>query len=93
MAKKATRKLTSGTAVRVKDGVCMPEFPDVDVSGWTGVAVEVRGRGATMKCFIEWDDATLERMPEPYRKQCEESGLYYGMACIPAADVGFADEA
>lgn len=65
----------------------MPEFEDVDISGWTGIVAEARGRGADLKYFVEWDAASLDRMPESYREHCEQHGLYQGMACLPAAAV------
>ncbi len=69
----------------------MPEHPEVDISGWTGTVVEAQGRGATLKYIIEWDATALGAMPDSYRRQCEDAQLYYGMACLPAADLGAAD--
>mgnify|MGYP006969360264 FL=1 len=65
----------------------MPESANVDIGGWTGVVTETKGRGAQLKLIIEWDQATLDRMPDDYRKSCEDTGLFYGMACLSAADV------
>jgi hypothetical protein len=49
--------------------------------------VEARGRGADLKYFIEWDAATLEKMPGSYREHCESQGLYHGMVCLGGSDV------
>lgn len=87
MASRKHSKLTTGAAVRVKPGVAMPEFPEVDISGWTGVISESQGRGGDVKYIVEWDGATLARMPEAYRARCESQGLYHGMACLPGGDV------
>jgi hypothetical protein len=87
MAKRKSSKLAAGTLVRVKEGVRMPEFSDVDISGWTGTVAEVRGRGPDVKCFVEWDAAALEKMPEGYRQHCQSTGLYYGMACLAGDEV------
>lgn len=73
--------------MRVREGVLMPEFPDVDISGWTAVIIEARGRGADLKYFVEWDAETLQKLPESYREHCEQQGLYHGMACLTGADV------
>ncbi|REJ86427.1 MAG: hypothetical protein DWQ34_17880 [Planctomycetota bacterium] len=91
MAKRRSAKLSAGSSIRVLDGVAMPESPDVDISGWTGVVTETKGRGAQLKLIIEWDKETLDRMPASYRKSCEDTGLYYGMACLPASDVASAN--
>ena len=69
----------------------MPEFPDVDISGWTGSVAESQGRGADVKYIVEWDAATLVRMPESYRQHCESHGLYAGMACLPGQEVAPAE--
>ena len=78
--------------MRVRERVLMPEFPDVQISGWTATVVEVRGRGADLRYFVEWDPSTLQKMPESYREHCEDQGLYHGMACLVAADVERVDE-
>jgi hypothetical protein len=87
MAKSKSSKLSAGTQIRVNDGVAMPEFPQVDISGWTGMVSESQGRGADIKYIIEWDDATQQRMPPEYVSHCEQQGLYAGMACLKGADV------
>jgi hypothetical protein len=87
MSSSKTRKLDAGSPVRVKPGIRMPEFPDVDISGWTGTLSDSQGRGADLRYFIEWDPTTLTRIPNAYRKHCEDQGLFHGMVCLKAADV------
>ena len=87
MAKRKSSKLSAGTPIRVNDGVAMPEFPQVDITGWTGTVSEAQGRGADIKYIVEWDDATNQRMPQEYVDHCEQHGLYAGMACLPRGDV------
>ena len=87
MAKSKSSKLSAGTLIRVNDGVAMPEFPEVDISGWTGAVSESQGRGADIKYIVEWDAATSQRMPAPYVDHCEQNGLYAGMACLKAGDL------
>jgi hypothetical protein len=87
MAKSKSSKLGVGTQIRVNDGVTMPEFPQVDISGWTGAISESQGRGADIKYIIEWDAGTCARMPADYVKHCEQHGLYAGMACLPGRDL------
>jgi hypothetical protein len=91
MAKSKTSKLGAGARIRVNDGVSMPEFADIDISGWTGSVAESQGRGPDVKYIVEWDAATLSRMPESYRRHCDAHGLYAGMACLPGQDVASAD--
>ncbi|MBL8849088.1 MAG: hypothetical protein JNG89_05365 [Planctomycetaceae bacterium] len=87
MAKSKSSKLGAGSQIRVNDGVKMPEFPQVDISGWTGAVSESQGRGADIKYIVEWDAATRGRMPAEYVAHCEQNGLYAGMACLPGSDV------
>ena len=91
MANSKSSKLDAGTRIRVRDGVAMPEFDDVDISGWTGAVAESQGRGAEIKYIVEWDAATMDRMPQSYRQHCEANGLYAGMACLAGSDVSAAD--
>jgi hypothetical protein len=87
MSSSKSRKLPAGSPIRVKPGTPMPEFPDVDISGWTGTVSDSQGRGADVKYFIEWDAATQSRIPGDYRRHCEAHGLFHGMVCLKAADV------
>jgi hypothetical protein len=83
--KKSQDELAVGALVRVKAGTTMPEFPDVACGGWTGTIVEMSGKKPNTKYFVEWDDATLAKIPEPYLKLCEAQGLYHRMACFDAS--------
>ncbi|MBX3439771.1 MAG: hypothetical protein KF861_19935 [Planctomycetaceae bacterium] len=91
MANKKSGKLAPGATVRVLDGVTLPEFPQQSIAGWTGAIAEQKGRGADIQYIIEWDDATVDAMPESYRAHCEQHGLYFKMACLPASQVVAAD--
>lgn len=87
MAKKQSSKPNTGQRVRVKEGVTMPEYPNVVISGWTGLILETQGRGAETKIILEWDDPALEAMPTEYREECESQNMLYTMACLPVSDV------
>jgi hypothetical protein len=91
MSSSKSRKLAAGSPVRVKPGTSMPEFPDVDISGWTGTVSDSQGRGADVKYFIEWDACTLARIPDAYRRHCEDHGLFHGMVCLKGAEIEPAD--
>jgi hypothetical protein len=62
-----------GSAVRVKTGTVDPDFPDMPLSGWSGAVTEVDLAASPPLLLIEWDDATLERMPEETRRHLEEA--------------------
>jgi len=88
MAKKKTSgELAVGARVRVKSETTIPEFPDVPCGGWTGTVVETTGKKPNTKYVIEWDDATLAAIPEPYLRTCEAQGLYYRMVCLDATSL------
>lgn len=48
------------------------------------MVVEVRGKKVSERTYIlEWDEETERKMPEAYKSQCEEQGLFFKMACLP----------
>ena len=85
-AKKKTVKLKVGTPIRVSEGVVSPDFQDISFAGWTGKVVEVSGRKAPYRYFIEWDDSICESMPQSYIDRCEEQQIYHRWACLTDAD-------
>ncbi len=84
-------KLASGSKIRIKPGVIIPEVPKVCADHWTGTIVEVKGRSDSMQYIIEWDEETEARMPADFVKECEAAGLFYKMACLPHSDVEAAE--
>ncbi len=84
--RRKTSRLKVGTAIRVSDSVNSPDFPDVSFGGWTGKIVEVSGRKAPFRYFIEWDDAIVEQIPQSYIDRCEEQQIYYRWACLTDSD-------
>lgn len=89
---KTAERLSVGTRIEVKPGVTSPEFPDVPCEGWSGTIVELIGRKSDPKYVVEWDERTIERMPEDYRDLCEENGLFFRMACFAAEEIESAAE-
>lgn len=81
------KKLATGTKVRLKSGSTIPEVPPVDAEGWTGTVVEAKGRGEKLQYIVEWDEETEQKMPEDFIQACEESSLFYKMACLPHDDI------
>jgi hypothetical protein len=94
MAKKrSSRKLAVGTRVRVKEGTAVPEFPEVVCGGWSGVVDNLIGKSKPdPKYVIEWDENTLESMPADYVAKCEESNLFYRMACFGREDLDLIED-
>ncbi len=86
MAKRKASRSLDGTSIRVKDGVTMPEFAAISIAGWTGTIVE-SGSGEAPQLIIEWDAASLTKLPAEYQVHCDTQGLYAGMASLPFAQV------
>lgn len=90
MAKKKSaksRSLAPGQAIRIKPGICAPEFPEVSCTGWTGVIMEMLGKKTNPQYVVEWDQLTLDNMPQSYKEECEERGLTYSFSCFSADDM------
>ena len=90
MAKRKASRSLEGKAIRVKVGVTMPEYAEVDIAGWTGTIVE-SGAGEAPQLIIEWDADSMAKMPAAYQAHCDTAGLYAGMACLPLAQVEIAE--
>ena len=86
MAKRKASRSFEGQSIRVLDGVTMPEFSEVSIAGWTGTIVE-SGAGDAPQLIIEWDAASLAKLPASYLEHCDSQGLYAGMACLPFVSV------
>jgi hypothetical protein len=87
--KKAARNntLSPGQPIRIKPGVTAPEFPEVSCAGWSGVIMELIGKKSDPQYVVEWDAATLSRMPQSYKDQCEERNLMYSLSCFSLPDM------
>lgn len=79
MVAKAKTRFKAGQAVRVKEGVPSPEFPDVLLSGWSGTVEEVAAKKDPPSYLVEWDERTLASLPASYLERCEQQGLYHKM--------------
>ena len=88
--KKASGGIGEGTRVRVKPGVMSPEFPEFSLEGWTGVVTDTIGKAPALKLIVEWDDATIAKLPPDYISKCEAQQLYYKAGCLAEADVDVA---
>jgi hypothetical protein len=68
-------RFTTGTMVRVKPGITIPDFEDIPLGGWAGTIQDVDQRSAPPTYLIEWNRHTLNHMHPVYRKRCERDGL------------------
>ena len=87
MAKKKATGGLEGSRIRVKPGVQSPEFPEISLSGWTGIVMETSGKLPEQKVIIEWDAETLAAMPADYVSKCESGQLYHVMASLKSVVV------
>lgn len=85
-------KIGKGIQVRVRGGVHAPEFPEIEISGWSGTVSDVTGKKDKRRVYIEWDTPTIKQMPGEYLSKCEERQLYHIMACLTEADLEPVDE-
>jgi hypothetical protein len=64
-----------GDLVRVRKGVVDPDFPDLPLGGWTGTVQEVEADEDPPLYLIEWNQYTLDHLPEVYRVRCDREDL------------------
>ncbi len=83
----AAGRLAVGSRVRVKAGICSPDFPDISFAGWTATVMELSGKKPNQKFIIEFEDSVIAAMPPDYLKRCEDQRLLYTMACLPADQI------
>jgi hypothetical protein len=87
MAKKKAKGGLEGSRIRVKPGINSPEFPEISLSGWTGMIIESSGKPPAQRVIIEWDSTTIAAMPAEYVTKCESQQLYYIMAGLGVDDI------
>lgn len=75
-------KFEPGEVVSVKAGV-KPDFLDLDLSGWQGRVLAIRGK----RIEVEWDSETLSQLPQAYLDASEEDGSYPFTMLFPPKDL------
>ncbi len=95
MGKKKSAAPGVGSRIQVLDGVTLPEAPQFAIGGWTGMVVEVSGKGSAAKLIIQWDDATAAKITPDLQQLCDTNGWLAEMVCLPVGEVALqsADEA
>lgn len=79
-----------GDSVKVKDGVCDPDFPNLMLSGWQGRVIgygEKDDETGEILVDIAWDSITLKNMPPEYIKKCVIDGLDWTSCNLYAIEV------
>ena len=77
MKTKNNTNFNIGNRVKVKEGIMCPDLEGLCIEGWQGTILEIEEAeedGKDLVC-IEWDNATLEKMPRYFIDQSEEEGL------------------
>lgn len=82
-----------GDIVKVKEGVIDPDFEDLDISNWQGKIIEIEDDYEGEKHFsVEWDNITLNQMPEEALRLAWVEGLKATEMVLPESDIEFAEE-
>lgn len=82
-----------GDSVKVKEGICDPDFPNLMLSGWQGRVLsygEKDDETGEILVEIAWDSITLKNMPPEYIKECIATGLDWSCCNLYAIEVDFA---
>jgi hypothetical protein len=66
--------LSVGSRVRVKSGVCDPDFNDIPLGGWTGTIEEIE-YSKPLLFVVRWEEETLRQMHPVYQVRCDREGL------------------
>lgn len=75
-----------GDLVKVKQGVCVPDYKTLCIEGWQGRVAQCSDIDPS-DVFIEWDSVTLRDMPREYIEDCERDGYGYQNMTLSADDV------
>jgi hypothetical protein len=82
----ASPHFVAGLPVRVKDGVRDPDFPDLDLGGWTATILDVNDESDPPTYELGWTDETRRRIDPVWRQRCEQEGLDFDTIWLAAND-------
>lgn len=68
-------RFETGSKVRVKPGVRVPDFATIPLDGWSGTIRERIWSEEWIEYGIEWDQRTFDALPEAYLEQCQREDL------------------
>lgn len=84
---RATAKFATGTEVRVKTGVTLPDLPDIPLGNWAGTISNIFVNQTPVTYEIKWNRRTLDGMPSIYRKRCERDGYKWDSVWLNENDL------
>jgi hypothetical protein len=85
--KSGSPRFKVGDKVRVKPGICDPDFPDMPLGGWAATITEIIKYKGRINCVFELDERTLASIHPIYRKRCERDGLDFEIMCLGEEEV------
>jgi hypothetical protein len=81
-------RMQTGDKVRVKAGVVDPDFPDIEIGGWSGMITAFDDTGFQ----VQWDNETLRNMSDGIIEACEAAGLSWHVMWLRRMDLEPADD-
>src|SRR5258708_955825 len=80
--------VTVGDYVRVRPGVRDPDFPDRDISGWTGRVTDVlTPEGGETLVNVSWSRSTCLAIPLEIRRLCDDKGIAHDEIVLHAQEL------
>jgi len=80
-----------GDSVRVKDGVCYPDVPEIDISGWQGRVTDISELNDDPPVVgFAWDSIALQSLPAWLIEQYTEEGYEWPEMYLAVAELDHA---
>lgn len=84
-------KFKKGESIKIKQGVCDPDYPNIDISGWQGRIVEFDGEDEDGELYIiAWDSISLKSMDSTVILDAIEEEIDYSLITLYANDFDIA---
>ena len=81
----STKRWPLWSRVVVRSGVFAPACIGVEMSGWTGILIDIVEAGSELLCMVEWDRDTYSLMPASYLDWCDREELGPELALLFAS--------
>ncbi len=80
-------KFKKGESIKIKQGICDPDYPNIDISGWQGRIVEFDGEDEDGELYIiAWDSISLKSMDSSVILEAIEEEIDYSLITLYAND-------
>lgn len=78
-----------GDSIRIKDGVCDPDYPEIEIGGWQGRIFELEGADETGQELytIAWDSISLKSLDAEIILESIEAGIDYAYIALYGNDI------